>query len=364
MSLHKLKFNQRKKSILVLIFFLWPFLLTNSQNNPVNKFKRIKFNNDSLIVDLAVGLWAWPLPTDYDGDGDYDLLVSCPDKPYNGTYFFENTDGNVKFPVFKAGIKISNGYRSIQPSYINWKTKILLPGKEIISLESGTLKEIYPNKDIHNNGKKVRANQWKYVDYDGDGNPDIIVSVGDWLDYGWDNAFDSHGHWQQGPLHGYIYLIRNKGKTANPKYEEPKLVYAGGKPIDVYGMPSANFADFDYDGDLDIICGEFLDKFTYFENVGTRNAPRYAPGEYLIYKGKAITMDLEMIVPVALDWDKDGDVDLIVGQEDGRVALIENTGKLIKNIPQFNPPIFFKQHADDVKFGALVTPFINPADIV
>ena len=39
-------------------------------------------------------------------------------------------------------------------------------------------------------------------------------------------------------------------------------------------------------------------------------------------------MDLEMIVPVAFDWDRDGDLDLIVGDEDGRVALVENTGKL------------------------------------
>ena len=41
-----------------------------------------------------------------------------------------------------------------------------------------------------------------------------------------------------------------------------------------------------------------------------------------------------MIVPAALDWDKDGDVDLVVGQEDGRVALVENTGKVIDGMPQ------------------------------
>jgi hypothetical protein len=152
-------------------------------------------------------------------------------------------------------------------------------------------------------------------------------------------------------------LIKNKNTTENPIYEEPKLIYADNSPIDVYGMPSANFADFDNDGDLDIICGEFLDKFTYFENVGNRKSPKYASGKLLTYLDKPITMDLEMIIPVAFDWDKDGDHDLIVGQEDGRVALVENTGKLVNNIPQFKLPLFFNQQADDVKFGALVTPY-------
>ena len=55
-----------------------------------DRLERIQYNNPGLVVDLGVGLWAWPLPMDYDRDGDLDLVVSCPDKPYNGTYFFEN----------------------------------------------------------------------------------------------------------------------------------------------------------------------------------------------------------------------------------------------------------------------------------
>ena len=344
------------------VFLCLFILLVNSQSHFGQDFQRIKYNNDELVVDLGVGLWAWPLPTDYDNDGDYDLLVSCNDKPYNGIYFFENVEGNVKMPLFKPGVRISKGYRNIQVSYVNDKTKYLVPAHEVLDLEKGTLKEIYPKEEIHNNGKKVRANQWKYVDYDGDGNLDIVVSIGDWLEYGWDNAFDKNGKWQQGPLHGFLYLIKNINTTEHPKYEKPKLIYAGDKPIDVYGMPSANFADFDNDGDLDIICGEFLDKFTYFENIGSRINPKYAPGEFLTSSGKPIKMDLEMIVPVAIDWDKDGDVDLIVGQEDGRVAFMENTGKFNNKIPIFKQPKFFKQYADNLKFGVLATPFSTDWD--
>jgi hypothetical protein len=51
--------------------------------------ERLKYNHPGLTVDLGVGLWAFPLPMDLNGDGVLDLAVSCPDKPYNGTYFFE-----------------------------------------------------------------------------------------------------------------------------------------------------------------------------------------------------------------------------------------------------------------------------------
>jgi hypothetical protein len=324
-------------------------------------FEQVKYNNPGLVVDLGVGLWAWPVPMDYDGDGDYDMVVCCPDKPYNGTYFFENTAGNIKMPVFKPAVKVGTGHRNIRPSYINGKIRLLLAGREIedfreLKNQFNKTRAIYSSTNVHSSKGRVRANQWQYCDYDGDGALDLIVGVGDWDDYGWDNAFDSRGRWTRGPLHGYVYLISNKGSNESPKYGKPGKILAAGKPVDVYGMPSPNLADFDGDGDLDLICGEFVDKFTWFENTGTRKHPKYAAGRHLTYKSKPLKMDLCMIVPVALDWDKDGDIDLIVGQEDGHVALVENTGRVIDGMPQFLPAKFFRQQADMLKFGALVTP--------
>ena len=325
-------------------------------------FEQVKYNNPGLVVDLGVGLWAWPVPMDYDSDGDYDMVVCCPDKPYNGTYFFENTYGNIKMPVFKPAVKVGAGHRNIRPSYVNGKVRLLLPGREIEDFRKpenqfNKTKAIYSSTNVHSSKGRIRANQWQYCDYDGNGAVDLIVGVGDWDDYGWDNAFDKEGRWTRGPLHGYVYLIRNTGTNESPKYGNPERIMASGKPVDVYGMPSPNFADFDGDGDLDLICGEFVDKFTWFENIGTRGQTKYVAGRHLTYKGEPLKMDLCMIVPVALDWDKDGDIDLVVGQEDGRVALVENTGRVIEGMPQFLPAQFFQQHADELKFGALVTPY-------
>jgi len=342
-------------------FFLIVIFVNTVSIDSSAAFERIKYNHPGLIVDLGVGLWAWPLPMDYDGDGDFDLIVSCPDKPYNGTYFFENTDGNVKMPVFQPGVRIGPGHRNIRPSYIDGEVCVLLPGKEIVDFHQretqfNKSRTIYSSANVHSTQGRIRANQWHYCDYDGNGVLDLVVGVGDWQDYGWDNAFDSQGRWTRGPLHGYVYWIRNAGTNEAPQYEKPEQISAGAKPVDVYGMPSPNFADFDGDGDLDLICGDFVDSFTWFENIGTRTHPKYAAGRPLTYMGEPLRMDLCMIVPTALDWDKDGDIDLVVGQEDGRVALVENTGKVVDGTPDFLTPKFFRQVADDVKFGVLVTP--------
>jgi hypothetical protein len=326
---------------------------------PLHASERVKYNNSGLIVDLGVGLWAWPMVMDWDGDGDLDLIVSCSSRPYNGSYFFENTGNDPKLPVFKAGVRVSSAVTNVQVSYVAGQTRVLAPGKEYVNFLGKGFSETKPFNcpDIKIGEGRVRANQWKLVDFDDNGTLDLVHGVGYWGDYGWDNAFNEAGQWQRGPLHGYVYIIRNKGSNENPDYETPYRLQAQGKDVDVFGMPSPNFADFDGDGDLDLICGEFLDGFTYFRNVGSRKEPIYASGVYLEEDGEKIAMHVQMITPIAIDWDRDGDVDLVCGDEDGRVAFVENTGMLQDGVPCFKQPAYFQQVADDLKFGALVTPF-------
>lgn len=320
------------------------------------KLQRLQYNHPGLAVDLGVGLWAWPMPMDYDGDGDWDLVVSCPDVPHNGTYLFENPGGG-KMPIFKSPVRIEAGLDNVQISYISQLPRVLSPGVEYADFRKNgyAVRQVIPlAADFHVG--KLLANQWKLVDYDGDGLLDLVIGIEDWSDYGWDNAFNAQGEWTRGPLHGYVYVARNIGTNDHPKYSEPIKLAAGGKEIDVYGMPSPNFADFDRDGDLDLLCGEFVDKLTYFENVGTRTEPRYSSGRILVGDNGPLRIPLCMMVPVAVDWDGDQDTDLIVGQEDGRVMFIENTGRIVGRMPRFATPRFFQQEAADLKFGALATP--------
>ena len=349
-----LQVNSLVRFFVIFCLSITSFLKVSCAQQVAHDFEIVKYNNPGTTSYLGVGLWAWPLPMDYDGDGDMDMLVSCPDKPFNGLYFFENTSGDV-FPDFAAPVRLGDAIKNVQISHISEGVKVNVPGAELIDFRTKLASEertLFDAEVLKERFEKVRFNQWKMVDYEGDGDLDVVVGIDDWADYGWDNAFNDQGEWTNGPLHGFVFLLENKDGT----YVNQGRIEAGGKILDVYGAPSPNFADFDGDGDLDLICGEFLDRMTYFENIGSRQEPTYKEGVFLSNQTGLIKMDLEMIIPVAVDWDQDGRIDLVVGDEDGRVALVCNTGILINNVPQFESPKYFRQQSDNLKFGALATP--------
>src|SRR5688572_29757760 len=165
--------------------------------------ERLKYNNPGLVVDLGVGLWAFPLPMDYDRDGDLDLVVACPDRPYNGTYFFENPGGDAKMPVFRPAVRLGPAVQHMRVSHVAGQPRVLAPAAEFADFRTRKLenKVSLPLPAIvHSSPGRVRANQWHYLDYDGDGALDVVIGVDDWQDYGWDDGYDADGKWLRGPL--------------------------------------------------------------------------------------------------------------------------------------------------------------------
>lgn len=316
----------------------------------------VSYNNPDLTVDLGVGLWAIPIPMDYDHDGVNDLLVNCPDTPYKGIWFFRNIGTNEE-PLFDEAQRLcKKASQNICSSFVGDSVCIIDAGKALPDFFNSWFEK--PEKIRFSGGdfipgvKKNRSNMWSYTDWDGDGDYDIVVGYDTWDDYGWDNAFDAKGNWTNGPLRGFVFLLEN----VDGKYVNKGKLQAGGKAIETFGAPNPCVADFDGDGDLDIICGEFIDGFTYYENIGTRTEPLFAAGRTIENSRGDLRLHLQMIVPRPFDFDGDGNMDLIVGDEDGRVAFVRNTGRQYKGMPEFESPVYFRQKADALKFGALATP--------
>lgn len=349
--------------VCVLLTLMSPLL--NAAPLPLKRLERLHHRNPGLVVDLGVGLWAWPMPLDWDHDGDLDLLVACPDKPYNGVYLFENPAGKgVKFPVFKPARRLGPAAPDMTLSMIGLQPRLMAGRQELTGFRHGdwTTRRAWFDPLTATPIKHPRDHFWRWIDFDGDGAHDLIAGHGDWSAFGWFDqnewwkGYNRAGAWTGAPLHARLLWLRNEGTDDAPSLGAPRPILAQGQPVDVAGRPGQMLADFDGDGDLDLLCGEFLDGFTYFQNTGSRTAPVYSAGRRLAHRGQLITVELEMPVPHAIDWDADGDVDVIVGDEDGRVALMENTGRVDDGMPQFLPPRYFQQEAAEVKFGALVTP--------
>jgi hypothetical protein len=316
---------------------------------------RVTYGRAGAKGRLSVGLWAHPVALDFDGGGKLDLIVGCPDHPYNGIYLFRNLGSNAQ-PLFDRAEWLGAGKKDLVAADFNGDGAIdlVVSGGYYSDVRKHRLSQFVPIA-LPRQYWIGREDLWYPVDWDGDGRIDVLAGVSDWRDYGWDDAFNAKGEWTRGPLHGYVYFHRNIGSNAEPRYAEPVLLEAAGKPIDQFGSPVPNPVDWLGTGRLDLLASNFLDTITLFRNTGSRTAPRLAAGELIAAAGQPLHLDLCMIQPRVVSWHSDGRPSLLVGEEDGRVALLENLAPRGTE-PAFAAPRYLEQLDPFVKSGALSRP--------
>jgi len=109
-------------------------------------------------------------------------------------------------------------------------------------------------------------------------------------------------------------------------YQGQRLESTKERPIAITGTASAaHAADWDGDGDYDLIIGTIRGTVFLVPNEGTPESYAFGKEEQLKAGGKLINVK-RGAGPFTADWDGDGNIDLLVGADDGSVSLYRNTG--------------------------------------
>lgn len=218
---------------------------------------------------------------DWDGDGDLDLIAGGWQNEF---YYYENK-GNKTTPVFDA-----DGVR--------------------IETEAGAL--------------ALDVCCYNIIDYDwnGDGRDDLLI----------------------GTESGTVIYLTFKGfnaKTGAPIFTDNGYFMKDADYLWVNALSRPTACDFDADGDTDLIVGDNCGFFWFYENLtGGENPSWAAPVKMCDEKGNVLVIkggyngsfqgtresEWGYTVPVACDWDNDGDFDIVANSVTGRIVWLENIG--------------------------------------
>jgi len=309
--------------------FLYYFKNVGSKTKP--RFAKQKF---PVKGTFAVGSVAAPRLIDLNGDGLLDLVVA----QVRNLSIYYNV-GTKTSPLWEYAPRLPGKWQT-SPLY-GWGTQMFdWNGDGHFDMVQGFSAQLNQNKgnpqffgspqSILGRGEKIfhkspTGDQWTFtyvVDFDGDGKPDILYGV------------------HQGWVYFHRDLSAGGGAT---KFDDEgvKLMMEDGNPIKV--GPEAGHAwdfdvlqgarttlaaaDFDRDGKVDLVVGDTYGKVRYYRNLTGGSHPVFAKPQLIADIGSRL-------VPTIADWNGDGWPDVIVGSN--RAYVVLNSGK--SGGQRFQPP--------------------------
>lgn len=252
---------------------------------------------------------------DRNNDGKTDLIAGDCD---GFIWYFQNQASNL-FPVFAAGVRLSAGGKILslanekghaRPDVCDWNNDGRI---DLVVADGAGSITVYLNEGTNSEpalgaGEEVKlCNQQGVLEPIRRGTRSHLL-VCDWNNDGKKDIIFSD---QENP--GF-YFFKNIGADAHPIFTTPKAI-----GLTAYIRPNlGSFVDWDGDGKKDLIACEFEHSIRFYRNVASgqvNEEPKLDDRDgTCIIKPYSIMM---ISGADAIDWNQDGDIDILTGQGHG-----------------------------------------------
>ncbi len=328
----------------------WGYFAENFSNNSVTLNVPCQFN----VPNPEIGLGDLEAEPDTGDDSRAHAGSATTILDLNGDGVMEVLLGDISYNNLVAlynGGTVANAIMTSEdtlfPSYNTSVDLFIFPGAYHLDLDGDGRRDLLVSPNATSLSHNYES-MWYYRNNGSDASPlfnlqqrnlfqDRMIEFGEGaipvpFDENGDGLMDlivaNHGYFAPaGNYAGKVALLRNVGTITNPAFDLVTDDYAGLSTSGIGLSMHPAFGDLDGDGDLDMIIGDLQGRMHYFRNNATGPIAQFQLQQANITNSLGAVIDVgQFAAPLLHDLDDDGLLDLIIGERNGNLNHYRNTG--------------------------------------